>query len=82
MEKWLEKNLSVLTDALSPCKNCPVANTERDVNLPGTGAVIALLEKLLGVLYPGCHGQSPVAHDTCHTHLHDTLRDIATGTYS
>ena len=77
MEKWLEKNLSLLTDALSPCKNCPVANTERDVNLPGTGAVIALLEKLLGVLYPGCHGQAPVLHDTCHSHLHATLREIA-----
>lgn len=77
MEKWLEENLSSLTDALSPCKNCPIANTERDVNLPGTGAVIALLESLLGVLYPGCHGQAPVLHETCHTHLHDLLREIA-----
>lgn len=78
MEKWLDKNLNALTDALSPCKSCPVANTERDVNLPGTAAVIALLESLLGVLYPGCHGQAPVAHDTCHNHLHAALRDIAT----
>jgi serine O-acetyltransferase len=77
MEKWLEENLSVLTEALSPCKNCPVANTERDVNLPGTGAVIAVLDKLLTVLYPGCHGQAPVAHDTCHALLQNTLRDIA-----
>ncbi len=77
MEKWLEENLKTLTDALSPCQNCPVANTERDINLPGTGAVIALLEKLLGVLYPGCHGQAPVAHDTCHTRLRDTLHDLA-----
>ena len=77
MEKWLEKNLSALTEALSPCKSCPVANTERDVNLPGTGAVISLLEKLLGVLYPGCHGQAPVHHDTCASHLHESLREIA-----
>jgi len=77
MEKWLETNLTALTDALSPCKNCPVANTERDVNLPGTGAVIGVLEKLLAVLYPGCHGQTPVAHETCHTQLHDALREIA-----
>jgi len=78
MDKWLEENLNALTEALSPCKNCPVANTERDVNLPGTGAVIALLERLLAVLYPGCHGQSPVPHDSCHAHLRDTLRGIAT----
>ncbi len=77
MEKWLEKNLTALTEALSPCKNCPVANTERDVNLPGTGAVIAVLEKLLAVLYPGCHGQAPIAHETCQSHLQDTLREIA-----
>jgi len=77
MEKWLDQNLGMLTDALSPCKSCPVANTERDVNLPGTAAVIAVLEKLLGVLYPGCHGQTPVPHDTCHSHLHDALREIA-----
>ena len=41
METWFDANLNTLTEALSPCKNCPVANTERDVNLPGTGAVIA-----------------------------------------
>jgi serine O-acetyltransferase len=77
MEKWLETNLAHLTEALSPCKNCPVANTERDVNLPGSAAVIAVLDMLLAILYPGCHGQAPVAHDTCHTHLQDSLRDIA-----
>ena len=77
MEKWLENNLNTLTAALSPCTNCPVANTEHGVNLPGTGAIIATLEKLLAVLYPGCHGQAPVAHDTCHNHLLGSLRDIA-----
>jgi serine O-acetyltransferase len=77
MEKWLELNLTKLTEALSPCQNCPVANTERDVNLPGTSAVIAVLETLLAVLYPGCHGQAPVPHDSCHNRLHDALRDVA-----
>lgn len=77
MEKWLETNLHDLTEALSPCKNCPVANTERDVNLPGTAAVIAVLEQLLAVLYPGCHGQSPVSHETCHLQLKDALSRIA-----
>ena len=77
MDKWLEENQNALTEALSPCKNCPVANTERDVNLPGTAAVIAVLERLLAVLYPGCHGQSPVAHETCHLQLQDALRKIA-----
>ena len=77
MEKWLEENLGTLTEAFSPCKNCPVANTERDVNLPGTGSVIAVLELLLAVLYPGCHGQAPIAHENCQSHLKTVLRDIA-----
>ncbi len=81
MEKWLEDNLGALTEALSPCSRCPVANTERDVNLPGAGAVIAVLEKLLAVLYPGCHGQTPVSHETCHLHLQDGLREIALALY-
>lgn len=77
MEKWLENNLNALTEALSPCKNCPVANTERDVNLPGTAAVISVLEQLMAVLYPGCHGQAPLSHENCQHHLQETLRTIA-----
>ena len=81
MITWIEKNLDAITDALSPCRGCPVANTERDVNLPGTAAITSVLEKLLGVLYPGCHGQAPVAHDNCHLQLRDTLEQIATELY-
>jgi len=81
MNTWIEKNLDAIADALSPCRDCPVANTERDVNLPGTAAITAVLEKLLGVLYPGCHGQSPVAHDSCHLQLKGTLEQIATELY-
>ena len=81
MNTWIEKNLDAIADALSPCRDCPVANTERDVNLPGTAAITAVLEKLLGVLYPGCHGQSPVAHEHCHQQLKGTLAQIATELY-
>ena len=72
MEKWLEQNLNPLAEALSPC-----ANTERDVNLPGTGAVIGVLDALLAVLFPGCHGQTPIAHDACSNHIKDALGGIA-----
>jgi hypothetical protein len=66
MEKWLEANLGTLTDELSPCRNCPVANTERDVNLPGTGAIIGVLEKLLAVLYPGCQVRKSTRLNSSH----------------
>ena len=77
MEKWLEENLKTLTDKLSPCSSCPIANTTKDVNLPGTGAVLIVLEKLLAVLYPGCHGRGPIHQDACQSHLQSHLREIA-----
>jgi serine O-acetyltransferase len=77
MEKWLEANLGDLTEKLSPCQSCPVSNTQRDVNLPGAGAVIALLDNFLGVLYPGCHGHAPLSQENFQPHLRDALRDIA-----
>jgi len=81
MHTWIEKHLDTVAEALSPCRNCPVANTERDVNLPGTAAVIAVLEKLMAILYPGCHGQAPVAHETCHQQIRGALEQIARDLY-
>jgi len=81
MNTWIEQNLDTIAHALSPCRECHIANTERDINLPGTAAITAVLDKLLGVLYPGCHGQVPVAHEDCHTQLRDTLGQIATELY-
>jgi len=77
METWLTANLDRLTTALSPCTNCPAANTSRDVNLPGQKAIVDVLENLLGVLFPGCHGHAPIAHETCEGTLRQTLAQIA-----
>ena len=77
MDEWIENNLDRLTEQLSHCMDCPFANTERGVNLPGAGAIIDVLEKLLAVLYPGCHDHVPVAHETCPDHQRNALRDIA-----
>ena len=41
MERWIEKHLPRLVSDLSPCRNCPVANTEKAANLPGQSAVVA-----------------------------------------
>jgi serine O-acetyltransferase len=73
MEKWLEQHLPKLVDALAPCRNCPVANTEKDVNLPGQKAVVEVLENLIGVIFPGCHGHAPVRTDDAAALLHELL---------
>ena len=46
---------------LSHCWHCPIgANTEKGLNLAGQRAVHGVLEDLISVLFPGCHGHEPV----------------------
>jgi serine O-acetyltransferase len=77
MEQWISDRLPALVNDLSPCRNCPVANTEKAVNLPGQRAVVELLERLVAVLFPGCHGQAPVTDATAEDALQTTLADTA-----
>lgn len=60
MEQWVEDRLDNIVNVLSPCRECPFANTERYVNLPGQKAVIETLDSLVSILFPGCHGFGPL----------------------
>ncbi len=77
MQPWIETRLDALVHLLSPCKNCPVANTERHINLPGQKAVIAVLDNLMAVLFPGCHGHDPVAQETAEQAMRRQLGETA-----
>ncbi len=77
MEAWLNNHLPNLVRELSPCNNCPLANTEKEINLPGQRAVVGVLENLIGILFPGCHGHAPVTHETCEQSLRQTLAETA-----
>ncbi len=77
MESWIEKHLPRLVCDLAPCDACPLTNTEKAGNLPGRQAVVEVLESLIGILFPGCHGQSPVTHETCEQVLRRTLAETA-----
>ncbi len=77
MDEWIESRLQRLAAALAPCPGCPVANTDKDVNLPGQKAVVAVLEQLVGVLFPGCHGDAPLPHETTAQTLRRMLGEIA-----
>ncbi len=72
----LEPLLTDLTARLI-CRNCPAANTRRDVNLPGRAAMVAVLKELLSVLFPGCLSYAPVDHDDEEA-IHSRLKAIAT----
>ena len=77
IDAWLKAHLEALAGKLSPCDSCPLANTERDVNLPGTEAVVAVLKQLFGLLFPGCHGVGPIHHTSCYEQTRETIRELA-----
>ncbi len=59
-EPWLAAAIPDVLEAFTPCRGCPALNTERGTNLPGQKAMIAVLEELVALLFPGCHGQGPM----------------------
>ncbi len=77
MDEWLADRLPTLTDALAPCRHCPASNTESGLNLPGQRAVIGVLEALVGVMFPGCHGHDPMPLAELESNLHHTLEQTA-----
>jgi serine O-acetyltransferase len=81
MKKWSDKEISALSAALGPCNSITPANTERDVNLPGTVAIIKLLDKFLAILYPGCHSNSPIACGGCARHVEGLLKEVLDDLY-
>ncbi len=77
METWIEEHLPKLVRDLMPCNSCPLANTEIEINLPGQRAVVDVLENLIGILFPGCHGHASIAYDACENSLRKTLIETA-----
>lgn len=59
-EPWLAAVLPEVLEAFEPCRECPALNTERGTNLPGQRAMTDVLEELVALLFPGCHGHGPL----------------------
>ncbi len=59
---------------LARCWRCPIgANTERGLNLPGQQAVWRVVEDLVSILFPGCHGHEPAAEHGLEDYLQDVI---------
>ena len=61
MEKWIDDRLDKLAKELSPSCCCSVSNVKGQADLPGQKAVVEVLEDFIGLLFPGCHGDGPLA---------------------
>lgn len=81
MKKWSKEDISAIVEALGPCNGITPANTARDVNLPGTTAIIQLLNKFVAIMYPGCHAAAPLACDDCRQHIEELLSEVLTDLY-
>lgn len=61
MKSWLEEHSDRVIVGLSKCWQCPIGvNTEKGLNLAGQQAVTAVLDDIISVLFPGCHGHEAV----------------------
>lgn len=60
-KEQIESSIPEVIEGLSKCWQCPIgANTEKGLNLAGQQAVHKVLNDLISVLFPGCHGHEPV----------------------
>lgn len=76
--KWLDGLDPDMSKGLAKCWGCPLgANTERGINLAGRQAVYHVLEDLIAVLFPGCHGYRAARDSDFSGSLQDRLREAA-----
>jgi len=60
---------------LSACWQCPIGkNTEKGLNLAGQQAVHKVLNDIISVLFPGCHGHEPAVERDLHGQVLSRLR--------
>ncbi len=64
--------------SLSTCEGCSMtANTVKGIHLAGRKAICRVLEDLIAILFPGCHGADPVPPAHIRTFVEERLQDAA-----
>ncbi len=77
LAEWMDNSLPGVIHGLVGCDGCGcVANTANNFNLAGQRSVHRVLEQIVAVLFPGCHGLEPVAHNRLHASLNAELRIV------
>jgi serine O-acetyltransferase len=77
-DKTIGKSSARVITELGACWSCPSgANTEKGLNLAGQQAVHKVIDDLISVLFPGCHGHEPIREDRLAGTLRKRLASIA-----
>ncbi len=77
MHQWIKADLSTIASALSDCRDCAMVNREKGFRLSGRRAVWQVLDDLVGLLFPGCHGHETLPVDQGEETMEDRLRAVA-----
>lgn len=71
----IKKMLHEINSKMSACWHCPIGkNTKKGINLPGQKAIHEVLNNLIAVLFPGCHGYEAISEEKIKTHVFGTLQ--------
>ncbi|MFC1499002.1 serine O-acetyltransferase EpsC [Verrucomicrobiota bacterium] len=74
---WANNLVLETIGGLAKCWACPMgANTEKGINLAGQQAAHEVLEDLVAILFPGCHGHEPVAEKELNKYLQQKLKSV------
>jgi len=77
-EGFLEKELAAAMRGLGALWRCPAgSNTDKGMNLAGRKAVEGVLDRLVSILFPGCHGKAPAREGGMGSGLAEELRATA-----
>ena len=74
----IREQLPILVEGLEGCWRCPTGmKTARGLNLAGQRTVHEVLDDLVAILFPGCHGELPASDHQVSGYLRKRLQNIA-----
>ena len=66
---------------LADCRGCETSvNTEKGLGLAGRQSVYKVLDELISILFPGCHGHAPMAEERLKDTIERLLVKLTKGT--
>jgi len=79
IESRSEPSLDAVARMLSACKDCSFTiNTTKGFQLSGRTAIYQVLDDLIAVLFPGCHGRDPMPAEKIQGFVESRLQSVNT----
>ncbi len=77
-EKIVKKHISEIMKGVAQCLECPIGiHVEKGLRISGQRAVSGVVDDLMGVLFPGCHGYDELGAEKLERELSSHLQKTA-----